>query len=172
MSALINHLERIGLSQLLLCDKLTKQLEQFDLTHLPLYQHAINTFPEKDPNGLLMGLLTKTTLTAITQVESNLDSLQAMHKVFSQSLEPEYATKFESNDLIQLKLNATLWFLVMGYNQMEFGFCHEHATRVGSLVANVEETTKQETIEILMKSYYLGKENRPSWFSRLFSKPS
>lgn len=170
MSALIEHLEKLGLSQVLLSDKMTKQLQQFDSINLSLYQHALSKYPEKDPNGLLMGLLTKVTLAAITQVEANLDSLITMHDVFNQSLETEHATKFESNDLTQLELNSTLWFLVMGYNQMEFSFCHEHATRIANLQANVEQKSNEQGIETLMKIYYLGQKSRPSWFARLFKK--
>ena len=170
MSALIEHLEKLGLSQLLLSDKMTIQLQQFDRINLSLYQHALSKYPEKDPNGLLMGLLTKVTLAAITQVEANVDSLITMHDVFNQSLEAEHATKFESNDLTQLELNSSLWFLVMGYNQMEFCFCHEHATRIANLQASVEQKSNEQGIEALMKTYYLGQKSRPSWFARLFKR--
>lgn len=160
VSNLKQQLEIAGVDTLHLSDKeaqlfglaVEKQAEFFD--------SVCEQKQDKSPLLLLLGLLTKYHIEALSTLESQIDAISSMHDVFAETVGDEQSSKFRADAVIELSLVTKLWVMVQGYLNMDFSLANDHATQSSNILAKALHADSQEIRTELIASYYHGKTKR------------
>lgn len=166
-------------------------LSQLDTEFASLQQQR----PNSKGDDLLLGLMTKTHLSALEQCQTTESQSHAMRDLFVQQLGQEHAARFDNQHHGHFLLVTRLWMLVLGYQQIDLSYAADHAQSSASLLFPEDATgpshsRAEQTRRRLMQAYYQGKasarhtarnaeQNKPSvsfvnslrdWFQRIFDR--
>jgi hypothetical protein len=158
-------LEVVGVDTLHLSDREALLFSEAVGNKADFFDKLCSENDDKSPNLLLLGLLTKSHLEAVSKFEPQIDAIKGMRDVFADTLGHEQAHKIEADALIELSLVTKLWLMVQGYLNMDFSLANEHAQQTSELLAQALRIEPHELRTELLASYYHGKnkhqENMP-----------
>lgn len=175
VSNLKQQLEIAGVDTLRLSGKEAQLFTETVASKAAFFDKLCREKNDKEPLLLLLGLLTKSHLEAVSKLEPQLEAIQAMHDVFEEHLGQEQAHKLEADSLIELSLVTKLWLMVQGYLSMDFSLANDHAQQSADMLAKALRTEPHELRSELLSSYYHGKnkhqEDTPStqWPQKLLN---
>ncbi|MBV7264171.1 hypothetical protein L6J37_11740 [Photobacterium sp. WH77] len=118
--------------------------------------------PNSKGDDLLLGLMTKTHLSALEQYQSTESQSHAMNDLFVQQLGKEHAARFDNQHHGHFLLVTRLWMLVLGYQQIDLSYAADHAQSSASLLFPDDATgpshsRAEQTRRRFMQAYYQGK---------------
>ncbi|WED24490.1 hypothetical protein L3Q72_16575 [Vibrio sp. JC009] len=157
VSNLKQHLEMTGVDTLHLSDKEAQLFSQAVENKAEFFDRLCRSKTDKDPLMLLLGLLTKSHIEATAKLEPQIEAIQAMNNVFTDTIGSEQAHKFEADALIELSLVTKLWLMVQGYLNMDFSLANDHAQQTSDILAKALKAESDEIRSELLASYYHGK---------------
>ncbi|KDM90248.1 hypothetical protein EA58_18210 [Photobacterium galatheae] len=119
--------------------------------------------PDKNDTDLLLGLMTKTHLAALEQLQQTAGKSEAMQTLFVQTLGTNHATRFTNQHQTDCILITRLWMLVLGNQNMAFSYVAEHAASTVALLFPEEKTglshsRAEQKRRQFMQAYYHGKD--------------
>lgn len=166
-------------------------LSQLDTEFATLQQQR----PNSKGDDLLLGLMTKTHLSALEQLQSTDSQSQAMNHLFVQQVGEEHAARFENQHHGYFMLVTRLWMLVLGYLQIDLSYAADHAQSSATLLfadapTGPSHSRAEQIRRRFMQAYYQGqaaarhnakntKQNKPygsfinrlrDWFQRVFHR--
>lgn len=157
VSNLKQQLEIAGVDTLHLSGKEAQLFADAVATKADAFERLCRDKHDKDPLLLLLGLLTKSHIEAVSKLEPQLEAIQAMHDVFEEHLGQKQAHKLEADTLIELSLVTKLWLMVQGYLNMDFSLANDYAQHSADLLSKALRTESQVLRCELLSSYYHGK---------------
>ncbi|WCE31477.1 hypothetical protein [Vibrio sp. SCSIO 43137] len=160
VSKLKQQLEVAGVDTLHLSDKEAQLFSVAVEKKADFFDTVCEKKSNQNPLLLLLGLLTKSHIEAISQLESQLDAIAAMHDVFVETVGDEQSGKLKADSVIELSLVTKLWLMVQGYLNMDFGLANDHAQKTADLLAKALHAESHEIRTELLAGYYHGKEKR------------
>jgi len=133
-------------------------LSQLDTEFATLQQQR----PDGKGDDLLLGLMTKTHLSALEQLQSTDSQSQAMRDLFVQQVGLEHAARFENQHHGYFMLVTRLWMLVLGYLQIDLSYAADHAQSSATLLFPEDSTgpshsRAEQSRRRFMQAYYQGK---------------
>ncbi|MEI8593205.1 hypothetical protein [Photobacterium sp. Hal280] len=195
MSSLSQKLTAMGLRRLDFNEPETTSLDAL-LSHLDTEFAALQQQrPNSQGDDLLLGLMTKTHLSALEQLQSTDSQSHAMRTLFVQQLGEEHAARFDNQHHGYFMLVTRLWMLVLGYLQIDLSYAADHAQSSASLLFPDDSTgpshsRAEQLRRRFMQAYYQGQasarhnaknttQEKPSvslintlrdWFQRVFHR--
>jgi len=176
VSKLKQQLEVAGIDTLHLSDK-EAALFARSIEHQATFFEAIcEQKPNKDPNLLLLGLLTKLQIDATTKLEPQADKIGAMQNVFIKTLGQSQTEKISADSVIELSLVTKIWLMVQGYLNMDFSLANDYALNTAALLARALHCHNIDEIRTeLLASFYHGQRKRKNdeppiqWSNKILS---
>lgn len=161
MSSLSHYLTEMGVHTLFCHQAETPSLKTL-LAHLDAEFARIQSMrPDKSDADLLLGLMTKTHLAALEQLQQTEDKSEAMQTLFVQTLGADHAGRFTNQYQTDCILVTRLWMLVLGNQNMDFSYVAEHAESTAALLFPEEKTglshsRAEQVRRQFMQAYYHG----------------
>ncbi|QUJ69974.1 hypothetical protein KDD30_17600 (plasmid) [Photobacterium sp. GJ3] len=186
MPSLSQHFQTMGVETLPMATSETTQtthiLSQLDSE----FARLVTQRPEKSEADLLLGLMTKTHLAALEQVQSTHEKSQALNALFTEQLGETHAERFQNQHHSYARLVTQLWMLVLGFQGIDVSYAAEHAESSARLLYPKDAIgPTQSPAEIarrqLMQAYYHGQNCSKSqsgysgispyrWFQNIFHR--
>ncbi|WP_070969372.1 hypothetical protein [Vibrio sonorensis] len=160
MANLLQTLEHIGVTARIESLSLNSEFTLFCEQNSRFFTRITTNDQSASDLQRLLGLLTKSHIEALTSVEQNMGSLQAMEETFLEHLGDEH--KFQNHSVGNLLLITHLWVYLQGYLQMDFSLANDYAEQTAQRVAPLLNQQPDRLRTELMKSFYLGDESSPT----------
>ncbi len=160
VSKLKQQLEVAGVDTLHLSDKETQLFTQAVEKRADFFNAVCKKRSDRKPILLLLGLLTKSHIEAISKLESQIDAISAMRDVFIENVGEEQSNKLRADAVVELSLVTKLWLMVQGYLNMDFSLANDHADKSSNLLARALHAEPHAVRTELIASYYHGKDKR------------
>ena len=160
VSHLKQQLEIAGVDTLPLSDKETKMFLNAVETKANFFDNLCKQKQDRNPQLLLLGLLTKSHIEAVSKLEPQIKAISAMNDVFAGTVGENSAHKIEADSVIELSLITKLWLMVQGYLNMDFSLANDHAKQTSDVLAKVLHAESEQIRSDLLASYYHGKDKR------------
>lgn len=139
-----------------------RQWQIFVEHNSPLFDTVLKVKPTTPVNHHLLGLLTKSHIEALNQVEQHQSSARAMHQALNQELGKDLADNFHYHDGEQLIFITHLWLYLQGYLAMDFSLANDHAEKTASAIVSAMGGDIQQIRSAFMASFYQGKSHTNS----------
>ncbi|EGU41968.1 hypothetical protein VII00023_00135 [Vibrio ichthyoenteri ATCC 700023] len=157
MNDLANALIAIGADQLDAINSDSTSWQSFCQNNEELFHRVQLAKPDQALTHHLLGILTKSHIEALSRVEQQRESVQAMDQAIQQHIGAQYGGRFQYQEGEQLLVVTHLWLYVQGYLGMDFSLANDHAqSSVQALVA-AQGGDVQAMRSDLMASFYQGK---------------
>lgn len=161
VSKLKQQLEVAGIDTLHLSDKEAELFSRVFDQRASFFEHVCQSKPDKDPNMLLLGLLTKLQIEATGKLEVQINQINAMNKSLADTVGQHHADKFTIDSVIELSLVTKVWLMMLGYLNMDFSLANDHALNASMLLTQALHSHELDELRTeLIASYYHGKEKR------------
>ncbi len=160
VSNLKQQLEVAGVDTLPLSDNETHMFLDAVESKASFFDSLCEQKQDKPPLLLLLGLLTKSHIEALSKLEPQVEAISAMDDVFAQTLGDKNSHQPEADSVVELSLVTKLWLMVQGYLNMDFSLANDHAKKTSDILAKVLHAESDQIRSELLASYYHGKDKR------------
>ncbi|MDO6708698.1 hypothetical protein [Photobacterium sp. 1_MG-2023] len=167
LPSLSQHFQTMGVNTLPMAPSETTQLTQFLSQMDSEFARLVTQHPEKSEADLLLGLMTKTHLAALEQLQSTQEKSQALNALFTEQLGEAHAERFQNQHHNHARLVTQLWMLVLGFQGIDVSYAAEHAgSSARQFCPNDVIGPTQSPAEIIrrqfMQAYYHGQNSSQS----------
>ncbi|MFW7524979.1 hypothetical protein ACODM8_12655 [Vibrio ostreicida] len=126
-----------------------------------LYKKVKHSKPDKRPETILLGILTKAHIECVAQIEAHQSSVIAMRQALNDNLGHDHTQRFDYQDEHMLTLVTHLWLYLQGYLRMDFSLANDHAEHSARWLCHLGHLDDQSLRTQFLRSYYKGDENAP-----------
>ncbi|EGU31650.1 hypothetical protein [Vibrio scophthalmi] len=157
MSNLAQALINIGADQLEHVSSDSVEWQAFCQHNESLFNRVQLAKPEQAFTHHLLGILTKAHIEALSRVEQQRDSVEAMNQAIEKNVGAEHHSRFRYQEGEQLLVITHLWLYVQGYLGMDFSLANDHAQSSVQALITMQGGDSQALRSQLMASFYQGK---------------